>query len=184
MCIISRSCGCRFDRGGDALVAATAAYVAAHRAVDLILRRIFGRREQRRGLHDLTGLAIPALRNVEGTPGFLHRMHPVRIESLDRCHGTPIEVIYRSDAGARSLAVDMHRASAAQRCTAAVFGSGQLKLISQVPQERHRRIAVERPLLAIDTEFDHRVPPRFEPSMCWTRYGRGHSARAAISVGA
>src|SRR5947208_9891482 len=56
--LISRSCGGRLDGGGDALIAAAAADVAAHLAVDLVLGRVLVGGEQRGGLHDLAGLAI------------------------------------------------------------------------------------------------------------------------------
>ena len=72
--VMSRSCGGRLDGGGDALIAAAAADVAAHRAVDLVLGRVLVGREQRGGLHDLAGLAIAALRDIEGAPRLLHRV--------------------------------------------------------------------------------------------------------------
>src|SRR5947209_16786429 len=72
--VMSRSCGGRLDGGGDALIAAAAADVAAHRAVDLVLGGVLVRREQSGGLHDLAGLAVAALRDIEGAPRLLHRM--------------------------------------------------------------------------------------------------------------
>src|SRR6516164_5025172 len=89
---MSGSCGGRLDGGGDALVAATAADVAAHCVVDLGLGRVLGRRQQCGGLHDLAGLAIAALRDIQGAPGLLHRMVAVGIESLGRCHCAPPEL--------------------------------------------------------------------------------------------
>src|SRR5579885_466377 len=49
---------------------------------------------------------------------------------------------------------------AAQRGAAAEFGAGQPQLVAQIPQQRHRRIAVETLFLAIDAQCDHGfVPP-------------------------
>src|SRR5277367_5270802 len=90
--VMSRSYGSRLDGGGNALIAAAAADVAAHRVVDLGLRRVLRRRQQRGGLHDLAGLAIAALRDVQGAPRLLHRVIPIAIEALDRYHRAPGDV--------------------------------------------------------------------------------------------
>ena len=60
--------------GGDALVAAAAADIAGHGAGDFLIRRMRRLLQQRGGLHDLSGLAIAALRHVQFAPGLLHRM--------------------------------------------------------------------------------------------------------------
>src|SRR5580704_1062029 len=103
--VMSRSCGGRLDGGGDALIAAAAADVAAHLAVDLVLGRVFVRREQRGGLHDLASLAIAALRDIQGAPGFLHRMIALPVEPLDRRHRPAGDIVDGGNAGAGGLAV-------------------------------------------------------------------------------
>src|SRR5580704_6222626 len=122
---MSRSCGGRLDGGGDALIAAAAADVAAHLAVDLVLRRVLVGREQRGGLHDLAGLAIAALRDIEGAPRLLHRVVALRIKAFDGGHRAAGDIVYSGDAGTGGLAVDMDRAGSAQRHAAAVFRSGE-----------------------------------------------------------
>src|SRR5260370_27004874 len=92
--VMSRSCSGRLDGGGDALITAAAADVAAHRTVDLVFGRVLVRRDQCGGLHDLARLAIPALRDIQGAPGFLHRMVALRIEPLDRRHRPPGSIVY------------------------------------------------------------------------------------------
>src|SRR5262249_9493985 len=131
-------------------IAAAAADVAAHRAVDLVLRGVLVCREERGGLHDLTGLAIAALRDVENAPGLLNRVIALRIERLDRRHRATRDIAHRGDAGTPGLAVDVTRASPAQRDATAVFRSGEPQLVPQIPEQRHRLIAVERLCLAID----------------------------------
>src|ERR1700751_6125167 len=81
--VMSGSCSGRLDGGGDALIAAAAADVAAHRVVNLGLGRVLRRRQQRGGLHDLTGLTIAALRHIQGAPSLLHRVIPVALEAFD-----------------------------------------------------------------------------------------------------
>src|SRR5260221_3296526 len=185
MWAMSRSCGSRPNSGGDALIAAAAADVAAHGAVNFLLGRLLDRGEERRGLHDLAGLAIAALRHVQRSPGFLHRVVAVRIESFDRSYGPAGDIVHRGDAGPDGLTVDMDGAGPAQRCAAAVFRAGEPQLVAQIPKQRNRRVAVERPLLAIDTEFDHRVLPDLSRRMCCTGpAGCAQRPRAAIPVGA
>src|SRR5215470_14207502 len=62
--VMSRSCGGRLDGGGNALIAAATTDDATHGVVDLRFGGVFVRREQCCGLHDLTALAIAALRVV------------------------------------------------------------------------------------------------------------------------
>src|SRR5271169_1177735 len=159
--VMSGSCGSRLDGGGDALVAATATDVAAHGIVDLGLGRVLRRRQQRGGLHDLAGLAIAALRNIQGAPGLLHRMIAVTIEALDRCHRATTDIADGGDAGSGGLAVDMHGTGAAKRYAATVFRPRETQFVTQIPQQRHRRVTVERLLLTIDAYLDHRFPPSF-----------------------
>src|SRR5215469_9546512 len=152
---MSRSRGGRLDGGGDALVAAATTDVAAHRAVDLFLRRIPAGRKQRGGLHDLADLAISALRHIEGAPRFLHRVIALRIEPLDRGHRASRDVADGGDAGTRRRAVDMDGAGAAQGYATPVFCSGQTQFVPQIPEQWHRWIAIIGLLLAVDAQLDH-----------------------------
>src|SRR6516225_1186972 len=160
--VMSRSRGGRLNGGGDALVAAAAADVAAHRAADFVLRGVLVGREEGCGLHDLAGLAIAALRDIQGPPSLLHRVIAVCVETLDRGHRSPGDVSHRGDAGAGGVAIDMHGAGAAQRHAAAEFCAGKPELVPQIPEQRHRRIAVARLVLAVDAELDHSCPPRLD----------------------
>src|ERR1700719_4170052 len=123
--VMSRSCGGRLDGGGDALIAAATADVAAHLAVDLVLGRVLVGGEQRGGLHDLPGLAIAALRDIEGAPRLLDRVVALRVEPLDRRHRAARNIVDGGDAGAGGLAIDVNGARAAQRDAAAILRSGE-----------------------------------------------------------
>src|SRR6266849_938489 len=91
----TRSCRCGPDGRGDALIAAAAADVAAHRVVDLPLGGVIGRGEEGGRLHDLGGLAVAALRHVERAPGLLHGVHAVRVEAFDGDHRAAGDVAQR-----------------------------------------------------------------------------------------
>src|ERR1700676_1808798 len=68
---------CQLDCLANSLVGAAAADVAAHGVIDLLIRRMRSFFQERYGLHDLAGLTVPALRNVQLHPGLLNRMEPV-----------------------------------------------------------------------------------------------------------
>ena len=64
----------------------------------------------------------------------------------------------RRHAGAHRLAVEMHRAGAAQRDAAAVLGAGQAEQIAQRPQQRHLRVGVDRIARPVDLQTQHGHP--------------------------
>src|SRR5262249_16275796 len=122
-------------RGGangrvDALIATAAAQIARHRGVDL---HIAGRRlalEEGRGLHDLAGLTVAALRHVQGSPGDLHRVLALGVEAFDRDHRLARHVGHCDRAGADSLALKMDRTGAAKTKAATKLRSGKAKLVA------------------------------------------------------
>src|SRR5438094_7380816 len=77
------SAGGHVHRRPDPLIGAATADVR-HRVVDLLVGRLRLLPQQRRRGHDLTGLAIAALRDVERRPRLLHRMRARGRQSLDR----------------------------------------------------------------------------------------------------
>src|SRR6516165_9927651 len=138
---MSRSCSSRLDGGGDTLIAAAAADVPAHRAVDLLLGRVLCRRKERCRLHDLAGLTIAALRDIQGAPRLLHRVIAVAVEPFDRRYRTTADITDGRSAGSGGFAVDMNGAGAAERYATAVLRSGEPQLVPQIPEERHRWVA-------------------------------------------
>src|SRR5437016_7657739 len=72
------------DRAHDALIGPAAADVRAHVLDDLRARRLRILLEQIGRAHDLSGLAVAALRHLLGEPRLLHRMAGVWRQSLDR----------------------------------------------------------------------------------------------------
>jgi hypothetical protein len=80
----SRSrCGGAY-RGYDSLIAATAADISRHPVQDFLVARTWIGSDQGGGLHDLAGLAKPALWHIKITPGLLNGMVSIGAEALDR----------------------------------------------------------------------------------------------------
>src|ERR1700734_230963 len=153
------------DGAEDARIGAAAADIAVHVADDVVAARILIGRKQRRGLHDLPGLAIAALRHLQVEPGLLQRMVAIGRQALDggdafaRHHGD------RRLARAHRLAVEMHRAGAAHAGAAAVFRAGELEVFPDHPQQRCFRTGIHTCRLVIDGEGDrHHALPYAERS--------------------
>jgi hypothetical protein len=139
----------------DALVGTAAADIARHRFTDLVARRFWILDQQRSCLHDLTGLAIAALRDVEAAPSLLNRMIARRMEPFDRRDLPADHVGNRGDTGAYGILVDKDGASAAESLAAAKLGARQSHLITQKPKQGKIGIAIPALFLAINLQLDH-----------------------------
>src|SRR3984893_9882476 len=104
-----RTCDLCLRRGG-----AAAADMPAHLREDLSASRVRIPLQQIGRAHDLSGLAIAALRHPLGQPRFLHRMQGVRRKALDRRYLLAVSIRHLRLARKRALAVDMHHAGAAE----------------------------------------------------------------------
>src|SRR5688572_2820815 len=124
-------------RRADALVRAAAADVARERGVDLRVAGRSGLRDQRRRGHDLAGLAVAALDDVDLGPGLLHGMRAVGRKPLDRRDRMAGDGARGCHACASRLAVDVHGAGAALCDAAAVLRAGEAHQVAQDPQQRH-----------------------------------------------
>src|SRR5688500_16565326 len=103
----------------DARVRPAAADVAGHRVVDVLVRGIRIRRQEDRGRHDLSRLAVTALGDVRFEPRLLYGMREIGRETLDRDDRLVRDLYYLLHAGPNGLAVDVHRAGPAERHPAA-----------------------------------------------------------------
>src|SRR2546425_12668731 len=113
-------------------------------------------RWQRGGSHDLAGLAVAALHDLEVEPGPLHLAAARRFaHGLDGRDRLADDRGHRRDAGADRPAIQMHRAGSAQRRAAAELGAGQSDHVAQYPEQGHVRGYVHRVRLAVDPQSDH-----------------------------
>src|SRR6195256_3064563 len=166
------------DRGAYALVGAAAAQIAGHRGVDVGIRRLRGVRQQGRRRHDLTGLTIAALRDVQLDPGLLYRMAAIGRQTLDGGHAPRADRVHRRDARADWLPIQVHGARTAQGHAAAELGAGQAQRVAQHPQQRHVGIDIDFGVLAVDAELDHCTPSTGAPAnQRALELARAHRAR-------
>src|SRR2546430_16688312 len=105
-------------------------------------------RSQRGRLHDLTGLAVPALGYVVGDPGCLQRMVACRAEPLDRRHRAFYGAA-RQHARALRDAVDVHGTGPAQGHATAELGPGESDHVTEDPEQGHLRRDVYRVPLTV-----------------------------------
>src|SRR5438552_6681416 len=148
---LSRSMDC----APDSRIRPTAANVAGKRLVDVFVGWIRNLSEQHRRAHNLSRLAIPALRHVYFNPGALQRMAQVRREPLDSGDLFSRSPRYRSHTRAHRLAVNMDRARSTLSHAAAILGPGQFQVFAQDPEQRSRRINIHIYATFIYAERNH-----------------------------
>src|SRR5580765_3435636 len=164
--------GGHVDGRPDALIGPASADVG-HGVVDVLIRRLGVALQQGRRGHDLPGLAIAALRNVEHRPGFLDWMRAGRRQAFDGddlvggLHGRDGD-----GAGAHQPAVEMDRAGAALRHTAAILRPRQADLFANGPQQRRVGLDLHVTNAAIDVELCHGRPPGRICELAYTTRGR------------
>src|SRR5262249_40890008 len=135
--VFSGKAGGLLDGRADARVGGAAADVAAHRVVDVLVGGLRRAIQQRRGGHDLPGLAVATLHDVEGEPGFLHFL--ARVALTDAFDGGDLRLTDRGnrrDARTRGVAVDVDRAGAAQAHATAELTALQFQLVAEYPEQR------------------------------------------------
>src|SRR5271165_2398866 len=148
-----------FDRLAYAHVGAAAADISRHGRIDIGIFRVRGAVEQGGCRHDLSGLAVAALDDLQVQPRLLYfgtgRGGAYAFDGgdcalSDRPHA--------QQTGAHRCAVHMHGAGAAQRHAASELGAGKSQNIAQYPQQRHvgRRIDIFR--FAVDPQTNHWTP--------------------------
>src|SRR6185312_8135216 len=82
--VMSRSFRSRANGRVNTLIAAAAAQIAGHAVEDLLVCRRRRLGQQRRGLHDLPGLAVSALRHADFARRHLHGVLVLGVQAFDR----------------------------------------------------------------------------------------------------
>src|SRR5512132_2392742 len=141
------------DRFADADIGPTAANVAGHGIVDLGIARVRIARQQSRRRHDVPGLTIPALDNLEIEPCLLNLPASRRIaDGLDGGDRRGAHAIDGRGTGTGGDAVHMDGAGAAERHPAAELRAGHAEHVAQHPQERGVTVDIDGPSEAVDLD--------------------------------
>src|SRR5882762_1721626 len=141
------------DSLADSHISATAADVPRHGGVDIAVGRVGLGGEQRRCGHDLAGLAIAALRNLQLDPGLLDLLAGGGgTDSFDRSDALAGRGRDRRDARAHGLAVEVDRARAAQSEAATEFRAGHSEHIAQHPEQRRVVVDIDAAGFAVDCQ--------------------------------
>src|SRR6266496_2785426 len=148
--------GGELHRLDDLLVAGAAAEVSADRVADLAFRRIGIRIEQRlRGdQHSRSAVAaLQAVRLAEAVLQHAHRAVGPR-QAFDGGHAVPVRLHCIHKAGPDRLAVEHHRARAADAVLAADVSAGKAQLLPQPVDEREARRDTRLAALAVHFDRD------------------------------
>jgi hypothetical protein len=137
LCLLGWRAGGAMDGFSDALVRSAAANVAAHEIVDVSVGGFWFFCEQRDSRHNLSGLAVAALRNVFFDPSDLNGVATVGGQPFNRHNFLSTYAGDWRNAGARGLAVDVHGAGSAQGHSAPKFCPCHIQGVAQNPQKRH-----------------------------------------------
>src|SRR2546428_8792121 len=144
------------DGLADARISAAATNVPRHRLVDIGVSGRRDLRQQRGGGHDLAGLTVAALDDLEIEPGLLDLLAGRRsADGLDGGDRMSDRSAHRHHAGSPRHAVQVHGAGAAQCDAAAELGAVHPKQVAQGPEEGHVRVRVDLVRLAVDFQSDH-----------------------------
>src|ERR1700745_126357 len=125
-------CG-KLDGAADADVGHTPTQVACHHRIDVLVSWIWIILEQGSRLHDLAGLAVTALRNLQIDPCGLQRMAPIGIESFDGRDFGAGDCAHRGDARPGRATFDMDGAGAAHPDATTKLGPCEAELVADYP---------------------------------------------------
>src|ERR1700733_13177632 len=116
--------------------------------------RRFG--QQRRRRHDLTGLTIATLHNLQVEPGLLHPgPDRGRADSLDSSDLAVADIAYWKHTRAHRLAVQVDRTGSALGDTATELCASQAERVAQRPQQGRVGWDVDVAKLPVYLECDH-----------------------------
>ena len=119
----------------------TATDVPVHRCINLQIRWLSLRTNQRTRAHELPRLTVPALRDVEVSPRREERIGIAAAQSFNGRHRTRADRRQRCHARSHCLAVQVDGAGSSRRDATPELGAGQVQLTAQHPQQRRVRFS-------------------------------------------
>src|SRR5438093_3692878 len=148
--------GCAVNRAPNAVIGSAATDVSRHRLCNLFIRRMRILGQQRGCGHDLSALAVAALRNFFRDPRLLKRIQSVGGESLDCGDALSRNLGDQRGTRAHRSPVHVHRASATETGTAAELRATEFQRVAQHPEQRRLWRNADFALAAIYPQSDVR----------------------------
>ena len=118
------------DGFANSFIGSAAAEVAVHGLRDLVIAGSWCLRQQSRRRHDLSGLAVAALRNFFRNPGLLQNVQSIRTQAFNGGDFLACDLRDGSGAGPCRRTIDVYGAGSAETGAAAEFCSGEFERIS------------------------------------------------------
>src|SRR5207247_10899259 len=133
-------------------IRSAATHVTGHGLIDLGVGRLRGPGQQRCRRHELSGLAVSALRYIQFQPGFLQRMRSVWRQTFDG-HNRRVDRRDLCLAGPSGLPANMYGAGTALPDTASELRSLHVENVSEHPEKGHVWRYVDRLRLPVHRQF-------------------------------
>lgn len=130
-----RRAAAAFNGFANADIGHAAAQAAAHNTVNFLIRRVGIILQKAHSLHDLAGLAVAALRNLNVLPCFLHGVFAIGVQPFNGGYIGPFQRAERGDAGPGCPAANQNCAGTTLANTAAKLCARQVQIIAQCPQQ-------------------------------------------------
>src|SRR6202790_1642275 len=142
----------------DTRIRSAPADVPGHLLINIFIGWLWFLSQQHRRAHNLPRLAVSALRHIDLDPRPLQRVIQISRQAFDRRHPFPRHSPHRRNARTNRLAIQVHRASTAQRHPATVFRSGKPELLADHPQKRRLRIHIYLHWFSVQDKRSHASP--------------------------
>ena len=137
----------------DVGVGATAADIAVHGVLDVVIGWTDVLLQDGDGGHDLAGGAVAALVTIVLDERDLHWMKVIGLaDAFDRCDLVGAMHHGEGEARVNAAAVDVDRTGSALTMVAALLGAGQVEVFAETIEKSSARVKAERMGLAVDLE--------------------------------
>ena len=154
---LSPAVGGEMNGFADPQIGPAATHVTGHCLIDIGIGWLRCPGQQRRGRHELSGLAVPALRYIQFQPRFLQRMRSVCRQAFDGRNRS----VDRRDlrlASPSGLPANVYSARTALADSTSELRSLQVENVSQHPEKRHIWRYVYRLRLPVHRQFIGHTP--------------------------
>lgn len=121
------------DRSANPLISRTATNVSTHCGVNVIIGRGALHSQKRNRRHHLSGLTVPARRNLLVDLGFLYCLPDPFLVSCFDCRDTSVDGTDRCHTRANGPTVDVNGTGTTERQSTAELGAREIEFVTEIP---------------------------------------------------